>query len=119
MDDVEDHLAGLTIKDVEEDAEVLLTSSQSGSGNFLVNCFVDSFLTTSVVNFKAMRAMLANVWHPIGGITIIDLLERRYLFRLYHKVDSDRLEASGTWNFNSHLLVWRRLFDGMTPRLFL
>ncbi|MBA0598487.1 hypothetical protein Gorai_008247, partial [Gossypium raimondii] len=69
------------------------------------HCFVGSFLTSSVINFPSIKVTLANVWHPIGGISISDLNEGRYLFRLYHKVDVDTIEAGGPWTFKSHLLI--------------
>ncbi|XP_039025770.1 uncharacterized protein LOC120159196 [Hibiscus syriacus] len=62
-----------------------------------------------------MRTTLANVWHPIGGISISDLGERRFIFRLYNAVDADRLERGGPWNFNSHLLILHRLSAGDDP----
>lgn len=60
---------------------------------------------------------MANVWHPIGGITITDLSEGRFLFRLYHKVYVNILEAGGPWNFNSHLLLMRNLQDRDDPKV--
>ncbi|KAE8729249.1 hypothetical protein F3Y22_tig00003725pilonHSYRG00223 [Hibiscus syriacus] len=42
-----------------------------------------------------MRVTLANVWRPIGGITITDLGENKFLFRLFHDVDVDRIAADG------------------------
>ncbi|MBA0615063.1 hypothetical protein Godav_015256 [Gossypium davidsonii] len=35
--------------------------------------FVGTFLTSSIVNFQAMKSTLANVWHPIGGVSISDI----------------------------------------------
>lgn len=64
-----------------------------------------------------MWATLANVWHPLGGISITDLSNGRFLFHLFHKVDADRIEARGLRNFNSHLLVMHRLHDGKDPKL--
>lgn len=61
----------------------------------LDNCFARSFFVTSVVSFPSIRMTLANVWHRIGGITITDLTKGRYLFRLYHYVNVNRIEASG------------------------
>ncbi|MBA0783036.1 hypothetical protein Gotri_000822 [Gossypium trilobum] len=54
-----------------------------------------------------MRSTLANVWHPIGGVSISDLENDRFLFRFYFEVDVDRVERNGPWNFNSHLLSRR------------
>lgn len=81
-----------------------------------MNCFVGSFMTSSVVNFQSMRATVANVWHPVEGITIMDLLEGRFLFQLYHKVDAGHLEAGAPWNFNSHLLVLHHLRERENPK---
>lgn len=46
-----------------------------------------------MVNFQAMQAILANVWHPIGGVSITDISESQFLFQFYHKVDVGRIEA--------------------------
>ncbi|KAE8684535.1 hypothetical protein F3Y22_tig00111128pilonHSYRG00150 [Hibiscus syriacus] len=70
------------------------------------------FLTTGMVNFQAMQITLANVWHPIGGISIFKLGDDRFLFRLYHEVDVDRLEYE-----DSHLLILHRLQVGENQML--
>ncbi|KAL4311379.1 hypothetical protein GQ457_01G013910 [Hibiscus cannabinus] len=77
------------------------------------NCLVRTFLTTSVVKFESMRSTLANIWRPIGGISVTDLGEGMFLFRFYHVVDVDRICDGGPWNFNGHMLLsmasrWRR-----------
>ncbi|MBA0842432.1 hypothetical protein Goarm_002256 [Gossypium armourianum] len=68
---------------------------------------------------QSMRVTLVNVGHLIGGISISDLNKGKFLFRLYHKVDVDRIEAGGPWNFNSHLLVTHRLKYGDDPKTML
>nr|KJB47906.1 hypothetical protein B456_008G047000 [Gossypium raimondii] len=60
--------------------------------------------------------MLANVWHPIGGISISDLNKDIFLFRLYHKMDTNHIKAGDHWNFNSHLLVMCKLRYGDDPK---
>nr|KJB65964.1 hypothetical protein B456_010G122700 [Gossypium raimondii] len=62
-----------------------------------------------------MRLTLANIWHPIGEVSILDLENGRFFFRFYFKVDVDRVEKNGPWNFNSHLLVLHRLKHGENP----
>ncbi|MBA0749139.1 hypothetical protein Gogos_003099, partial [Gossypium gossypioides] len=52
-----------------------------------------------------MRFTLANVWHPIGGVSISDLGVRFYL-----EVDVESIEQNGPWSFNSH-----RLREGEIP----
>ncbi|MBA0729272.1 hypothetical protein Golax_000060 [Gossypium laxum] len=39
-------------------------------------CAVGSFLTTSVIQFQAMKSTLTNLWHPHGGMTIFYLSEK-------------------------------------------
>lgn len=53
-------------------------------------CLVRCFLVVSIVDFDSMRNTMANVWHPIGGVTIIDPSEKDFLFRFYYEVDVDR-----------------------------
>ncbi|KAK5826636.1 hypothetical protein PVK06_021562 [Gossypium arboreum] len=109
---VEETLVGLSIGGEEEAATI------PDGGVSYEHCFVGSFLKSSVINSPSMKVTLANVWYPIGGISISDLNEGRYLFRLYYKVDVDRIEAGGPWTFNSHLLVMHCLWgreDPMVP----
>ncbi|MBA0717148.1 hypothetical protein Golax_004986 [Gossypium laxum] len=94
MADVEGNFAGLSLED-EEEVVVQLASKRLDLEASFENCFVGSFLTSSVVNFQSMRVTLANVWHPIRGISISDLNKGIFLFRLYHKMDTDRIKAGG------------------------
>ncbi|MBA0840667.1 hypothetical protein Goarm_003234 [Gossypium armourianum] len=57
-----------------------------------------------------MRFTLANVWHPIGGVSILDLGVRFYL-----EVDVESIEQNGPWSFNSHILLLHRLREGEIP----
>ncbi|KAL4380088.1 hypothetical protein GQ457_02G027420 [Hibiscus cannabinus] len=52
---------------------------------------------------------------PIGGISISDLGNRRYLFRLSHSMDVERIDNGGPWFFNSHLLHLHRLQSEEDP----
>lgn len=71
-----------------------------------------SFPTSNVVNFLAMKSTLANVWHPVGSVSITNLGSDRYLFRFYFVVDINRIEKNGPWTFNSHLLIMHHLKEG-------
>ncbi|GMI86308.1 hypothetical protein HRI_002300100 [Hibiscus trionum] len=94
MADVEANLAGLSLEEDEE--EPLIVEEVHTATIFPYEfCFVGSFLTTSVVNFQSMRSTLSNVWHPTGGISISDIGDGRFLFRLYHTIDAERIEAGG------------------------
>lgn len=89
---VESHLAGLSLEGFKEKEVCKIDNNESVMDNSLDSCFVGSSLTLSVVHFQSMRATLANVWHLIGGISIIDLSMGRFLFRLFH-MDVDHIEA--------------------------
>ncbi|MBA0748321.1 hypothetical protein Gogos_005160, partial [Gossypium gossypioides] len=72
-------------------------------------CFVEETLAGLSIQEEEEAVTI-----PLGskgpdGISISDLNEGRYLFRLYHKVDVDRIEAGGPWTFKSHLLAMHRL----------
>lgn len=78
---------------------------------FLVGCF----LTGSVVHFPMMRNTIPNIWHPLGGVLILDLGEKRFLFKFYHGLDISKGHKWASWTFNNHLLVFHRLKDSEDP----
>ncbi|KAL4369555.1 hypothetical protein GQ457_05G026340 [Hibiscus cannabinus] len=107
---MEADLTGLTIDSGEDDVLQLGQDLAASSISF-ANCFVGSFLTKGVINFLSMKTTLANVWKPPSGISVSDLGNGRYLFRLYHEFDVHRIDSGGPWHFNSHLLVLHILKD--------
>ncbi|MBA0771738.1 hypothetical protein Gotri_007218 [Gossypium trilobum] len=86
---MEDSIASLSLNDVEEES-IQLGVESSNSETSYANCFVGTFLTSSVVHFQTMRSTLANVRHPIGGVSILDLENGRFLFRFYFEVNVDQ-----------------------------
>ncbi|MBA0739871.1 hypothetical protein Gogos_013100, partial [Gossypium gossypioides] len=79
MADVEGDFQRLSLEDAEEEEAVRLEEHVSSTGESLENYLVETFLTSSVVNFSSMKVTLANIWHPIGRITIFDLSDGRFL----------------------------------------
>ncbi|MBA0727816.1 hypothetical protein Golax_000770 [Gossypium laxum] len=63
-----------------------------------------------------MKNTLANLWHPLGGVQILDLGEKRYLFRFFNIVDKNRVVKGTPWAFNNHLLVFNRLDNSEDPK---
>ncbi|MBA0551878.1 hypothetical protein Golob_022736 [Gossypium lobatum] len=49
-------------------------------------CFVGSFLMTSIVNFQSMQNTIANPWHLIGGVPILEL-GGTFFFRFFYEID--------------------------------
>lgn len=76
-------------------------------------CLVGIFLTATTVNFMSMKTVLANIWHPLEGVTITDIGEIRFLFRFYCEADLARVVKGAPWTFNNHLLVFEVLKRGM------
>ncbi|KAL4334370.1 hypothetical protein GQ457_07G017230 [Hibiscus cannabinus] len=96
-------MANLSIGSGDDDG-VQIVLDDSDSPPSFEYCFVGSFLTSSIINFPSMKSTMAQVWHPPGGISITDLGEGRFLFRLYHILGVDQIANGGPWFFNTHLL---------------
>lgn len=107
-------IANLSLRDEKDDTLQLGVEAVETDLTY-EKCFVGLFLTTSVINFQAMRSTLAKVWHPIGGVSISKLEEGRFLFHFYLEADVKSVERDGPWSFNSHLLIMHRLLEGESP----
>ncbi|MBA0564697.1 hypothetical protein Golob_009615, partial [Gossypium lobatum] len=57
---IEDSIADLSLE-YDEDETIQIGAESSESEALYANCFVGMFLTSSVVNFQAMRLTLANM----------------------------------------------------------
>ncbi|MBA0576869.1 hypothetical protein Golob_025280, partial [Gossypium lobatum] len=78
-------------------------------------CLVGRCLTDSIVHFPSLRNTMADLWHPIRGICISDLGDRRILFQFFHEVDIQRVLVGTPWFFNNHLLLLHRIQPGENP----
>ncbi|MBA0577229.1 hypothetical protein Golob_024741, partial [Gossypium lobatum] len=75
-------LANLRLLDDEEKAIQEDEGAVNGVYQF---CRVGRCLTDSVVHFPSLRNTMADLWHPIGGICIMELGEKRYLFQFFNE----------------------------------
>lgn len=62
-----------------------------------------------------MKTVLANLWHALGGVTITDIEEKRFLFRFYCEAKITRVVKGSPWTFNSHLLFIETLSNSVDP----
>ncbi|MBA0555996.1 hypothetical protein Golob_026139, partial [Gossypium lobatum] len=85
---MEEELANLNIVD---DEEISVQAVEDEVGTNYSMCMVGRVLTDSVVHFPSIRNMLANLWHPLGGISITDIGKKRVLFRFYNMIDLKRV----------------------------
>ncbi|MBA0707658.1 hypothetical protein Golax_019687, partial [Gossypium laxum] len=111
---MEDNIAGLSLRDDDDEAWPMAPEGSDVRSGFEF-CLVSCFLTTSVIHFEAMRTTMANLWHPIWGITISDLCEKWFLFYFYTEIDIEQALQDSPWTFNNHLLVFHRLLLGEDP----
>ncbi|MBA0630761.1 hypothetical protein Godav_002823, partial [Gossypium davidsonii] len=78
-------------------------------------CLVGCFFTVNVIQFQAMRNTLANLWHPLGGIEILNMVEKRFLFQFFHLVDIETLMKGAPiwrtrcWHSNSFYPIRLRI----------
>ncbi|PPS17973.1 hypothetical protein GOBAR_AA02602 [Gossypium barbadense] len=85
---MEEELANLTLLDEEEEAFQEDLAVVDRNYQF---CLVGRCLTDSIVHFPSLRNTMANLWHPIGGICITDLGDKRYMFLFFNDVDVQRV----------------------------
>ncbi|KAH1082943.1 hypothetical protein J1N35_022704 [Gossypium stocksii] len=112
--DVEDELATLNMVDEEED---VFCEDASVVDNEYKYCLVGLCLIDSTAHFLSLRNTIAELWHPIGGVFILDLREKRYLFYFFHDIDINRVLAGTPWFFNNHLLILHKIQPGEDPVL--
>ncbi|MBA0756367.1 hypothetical protein Gogos_022322 [Gossypium gossypioides] len=83
---VDAELTNLNIIDDEEDPMVVLGVNNDDEKSYDL-CLVGRVLTDSVVNFPSLRNTLADLWHPLRGVSITELENKRILFRFYSEID--------------------------------
>ncbi|MBA0845287.1 hypothetical protein Goarm_022928, partial [Gossypium armourianum] len=112
---MESEFAGLSL-DEEEEEDIL---QAQGDPDLINNeeslSLVGCFLTASIIHYPAMKSTLANLWHPVKGVQIRDLGEKRYLFKFFHVIDMERVIKGSPWTFNNHLLILHKLQRGEDP----
>ncbi|KAG8489479.1 hypothetical protein CXB51_017459 [Gossypium anomalum] len=112
--EMEKELANLNIEDDEEEALILPTDGVSRKLIYDC-CLVGCFLMASVVHFPTMKNTMENLWNPLGGVQISYLGGKRYLFKIFHELDIERVIMGAPWTFNNHLLVFHRLKEEEDP----
>lgn len=76
----------LTLSDEEDEGLVVQPDSHHESQSYEF-CQVGIFLTYNRINFQSMIENMAELWHPLVGVTISDLGANRILFRFYSEVN--------------------------------
>ncbi|XP_016743058.2 uncharacterized protein [Gossypium hirsutum] len=114
IDLVDTNLANLNIIDEEEDP-LLVLGEDTAVEQLYKLCMVGRVLTDSIVNFPALKNTLADLWHPLRGVTITEMEDKRILFKLYSEIDLNRVLHGLPWFFNRHLIIFHKLVEGEDP----
>ncbi|KAK5824517.1 hypothetical protein PVK06_019292 [Gossypium arboreum] len=69
---MEKEIARLNIEDGEDEVMLLPIDSELQKSVYEY-CLGGCFLMANVVHFPAMRNTVANLWHPLEGVQILDL----------------------------------------------
>ncbi|KAL0416513.1 UNVERIFIED_CONTAM: hypothetical protein Slati_3483200 [Sesamum latifolium] len=95
----------LVLTEHEDLGEVMPTGvwhSDSDSGGFhTVGCV----LSHKPYHTEALRTILKSSLNPAKGMEISFIENNRFLLKLFHAVDRDRVLASGPWAFEKNLIV--------------
>ncbi|MBA0803496.1 hypothetical protein Gohar_013704, partial [Gossypium harknessii] len=101
-------MANLNLADKEEEA---FQEEELETEEDFRFCLVRSCLTDSVVHFLSLRNTVADLWHPIGGIASTDLVEKRYLFKSFYKVDLNKTRQDPHTLPLHHAKFWVQIHD--------
>lgn len=80
---MEEDLAHLSIEDEEEEELVVEQIDKEAKEDEFLLCLVGRALTNGALHFPSLKNILAEIWHPIEGVTITELEGKRILFRFY------------------------------------
>lgn len=109
---MEDGLANLNLLDEDTFLEDALVVDNQYRYSLVGHC-----LTDSMVHFPSLRNTMVDLWHPIGGIYIVVLRDRRYLFQFFNDVDKGGVLMGAPWFFNNHLLILSKTSPVENPML--
>ncbi|PPD77426.1 hypothetical protein GOBAR_DD25649 [Gossypium barbadense] len=87
---MEEELENLNIVDEEEQPIHNQEEEEENEDDFNL-CLVGKVLTSSAVHFLLMRKVLAELWHPMEGISITEIEKKRSMFRFCNKLDLKRV----------------------------
>lgn len=108
---MEDELARLHLDDLENEPVAGQEGDEEEDDDFKFY-LVDRVLTDGFVHFPSLRNVLSKLWHPIEGVTITEIEDKRLIFRFYNEVDLRRMLSGTPWFFNRHLLIFYKLVKG-------
>ncbi|PPR88549.1 hypothetical protein GOBAR_AA32143 [Gossypium barbadense] len=98
---VDEGFANLNIMDEEEDPMMVVGDDIAVDEKYGL-CLVGRVLTDNIVNFLSLRNILANLWHPLIGVSIVEIEEKYILFRFYSEIDLKQVMDGVRIQFKFH-----------------
>lgn len=77
-------------------------------------CLVGRFISNKSINFVAMQTLFSEVWKPMAGVHIKEVVGERFLLQFFHFVDVNRVLKGGHGRLITALyswLVWKMVFS--------
>ena len=79
-------------------------------------CPVGRFLMDKVINFHAMKNIIASLWQPMKRVCIKNLSLTLFLFQFFHEVDVKKVLELGPWTFDQYILIIKLLEENEQPQ---
>lgn len=112
--DIGDQMADLDIEN-EENESFVFEGDVEEEGNRYDLCLVGRFLTEKIINPRAMKSKLADVWKPMMGINIKELEQGIFLFYFYHQDNMQWVANGGPWMFDNAMIILEKVAPGEVP----
>ncbi|MBA0650108.1 hypothetical protein Goklo_017581 [Gossypium klotzschianum] len=107
---MEADLENLNLED-EEEGPILCTRNKITIENEHQVCLVGKALIDCIIHFPALKRTLADLWHPLGGVIISDLGDKRYLFKFFYEVDIKRVIDGIPWGVKVHPISGKNRYE--------
>ena len=72
-------------------------------------CLVGKFISAKPVNAIAMKDTFALLWRPERGMFFKELPNNRFLFKIYHVLDINKVIDFAPWTFKQNFLLFKKI----------
>ncbi|PNX68858.1 cysteine desulfurase mitochondrial-like, partial [Trifolium pratense] len=76
-------------------------------------CLVGRFLGDRAIHIQSMKVRMADLWRPMGGVTIKEVGAGRFLFHFAHPLAMEEVINGGPWSFDNNMLILEQIQLGM------
>ncbi|PNY14674.1 hypothetical protein L195_g011358 [Trifolium pratense] len=76
-------------------------------------CLVGRFISDKAIHFNSMKVRMADLWRPMGGVTIKETIAGKFLFHFAHPLAMEEVFKGGPWSFDNNMLILEQVQLGM------